>query len=89
MQFFAQTPSNTAPFLLGKRMSIGIHPYLLEIPSLRTSRMSIDIRWKQRSSSMYADRNSPPGPQGTPWPAVSRPGLYRFTVRIMCMEDEK
>ena len=89
MQFFAQTPSNTAPSLLGERMSIGIRLYLFEIPSLRTSRMTIDIRWKQHPSSMYADRHSPPGLQGTPCLAVSRPGFHRFTARTMYMEDEK
>ncbi len=70
-------------------MPIEMRLYLFEIPSLHTSRMSIDIRWKQRSSSMYADRHSPLGSQGTLWPNVPQAGFYRFTVQTMCMEDEK
>ena len=46
MQLLVLTTPNTAPLLLGKRMSIGIRLYLFEIPSFHTSRISIDIRWK-------------------------------------------
>ena len=80
MPFLAQTTPNTAPLSLGERMSIDMRLYLFEIPSFRTLRMSIDIRWKLGPSSMYADRHSPPGPQGTPCLAVSRSGFHRFTV---------